>query len=168
MPQACPGCLSDPPRLASGTKSIVEIDRDGAWNPTSTAGILKPAVVMFGESIRNEVKDAAEDAIEGAGRLLVLATSLATYSAWRLAKKARDLGMPIAIVNMGGVRGEDAFFAHLDSNQLGGEGVRVEMSTDTLLPALVEKLRRSDGGIISPARAQREHGDAAIFRDMLS
>ncbi|KAK0623463.1 SIR2 family histone deacetylase-like protein [Immersiella caudata] len=167
---ACPRCLLDPPRLASGTKSIVEIDRDGAWNPTSTAGILKPAVVMFGESIRNGVKDAAEDAIEGAGRLLVLATSLATYSAWRLAKKARDLGMPIAIVNMGGVRGEDAFFAHLEPSQLGGEGVRVEMPTDTLLPALVQELRRSGfhGEIISPARAERERGDAAIFRDMLS
>jgi NAD+-dependent protein deacetylase sirtuin 4 len=125
---------------------------------------------MFGENIRNEVKGAAESAIEGAGRLLVLATSLATYSAWRLANKAKDLGMPIAIVNIGGVRGEDAFFAHLNPHQIGGEGVRVEVSTDALLPALVEELHQSGfhGGGISPAQPQLERSDAAMFKDMLS
>ncbi|KAK0646058.1 SIR2 family histone deacetylase-like protein [Cercophora newfieldiana] len=167
---ACPRCLSDPPALAGGTRSLVEIDHDGALIPTSTAGILKPAVVMFGESIRSEVKEAAEGAIEGAGRLLVLATSLATYSAWRLAKKARDLAMPIAIVNLGGVRGEDAFFAHLDPRQLGSEGVRVEMSSESLLPALVKELRRSGlrGEGFPSAGAPFDRGDPAVFRDMLS
>jgi len=88
----------------------VEVDHQGAWESTSTAGILKPAVVMFGESIAESVKNAAEQAIDNSGRLLVLGTSLATYSAWRLARRARERGMPIGIINLGGVRGEELFF----------------------------------------------------------
>jgi NAD-dependent SIR2 family protein deacetylase len=166
---ACPKCLTSPPPLADGTRGTVEVDDDGAWRPTSNAGILKPAVVMFGESIANEVKKAAEDAIDGAGKLLVLATSMATYSAWRLAKRAKDRGMPIAIVNIGGVRGEDVFFADLEPGQPGGQGVRVEMSTDSLLPALVQELRRPGlraVSALSDAGSVQEN-EAAVFKNML-
>ncbi|KAK0630653.1 SIR2 family histone deacetylase-like protein [Bombardia bombarda] len=168
---ACPKCLSHPPTLADGAEGVVEVDRDGAWSPTSTAGILKPAVVMFGESISAEVKRSAEEAIDGAGRVLVLATSLATYSAWRLAKRAKDRGMPIAIVNMGGVRGEDILAAELDPQQSGAQGVRVEMSTESLLPTLVEELRRSKpkGVDAMPAAAVLPFAsNTAVFKDMLS
>lgn len=140
---ACPKCLVDPPMTASGDRAIVEVDSDGALSATSTAGILKPAVVLFGASIDPSVKDAAEKMINDADRLLVLGTSLATYSAWRLAKQAKEQNKPIAIVNLGGVRGEDALFAGMDPNQTGSLGARVEMSTDELLPALVERLRRT-------------------------
>ena len=166
---ACPRCLADPPLSVDGHRHVVRIDSDGAWALPSTAGILKPAVVMFGESIASSVKTAAEDAIDGAGRLLILGTSLATYSAWRLAKRAKDRGMPIAIVNMGGVRGEDLFFAQLSPHQAGEDGVRVELSIDQLLPALVSELRK---GAAAPsdreaaARALRE--DPHVFKDMLS
>jgi NAD-dependent SIR2 family protein deacetylase len=166
---ACPKCLSSPPTLADGGRGRVEVDNDGAWSPTSNAGILKPAVVMFGESIASRVKEAAEEAIDGAGKLLVLATSMATYSAWRLAKRAKDRGMPIAIVNIGGVRGDDAFFADLEPDQPGSRGVRVEMSTDKLLPALVQELgqpelRRAGA---PPDAVPPEQSDAAMFKNML-
>ncbi|KAI1429295.1 silencing information regulator [Xylaria sp. FL1777] len=140
---ACPRCLANPPPTENGTCATVEVDSDGAWDPTSTAGILKPAVVMFGENIHRSIKAAAEKMINDADRLLVLGTSLATYSAWRLAKRALDQNKPIAIVNLGGVRGEDAFFVKLDPDQRGSQGVRVEISTDELLPTLVERLRSS-------------------------
>jgi NAD-dependent SIR2 family protein deacetylase len=166
---ACPTCLSSPPPLADGTRGTVEVDNDGAWSPTSSGGILKPAVVMFGESIAGNVKQAAEQAIDGAGRLLVLATSMATYSAWRLAKRAKDRGMPIGIVNIGGVRGEEIFFADLDPNQPGNQGVRVEMSTDTLLPALVEELRQpAFRRTLAPSGAESfQENEAAVFKNML-
>lgn len=167
---ACPRCLSHPPRVADGSRAIVEIDTDGAWKSTSTAGILKPAVTMFGESVRPDTKLAAEEALENAGNLLILGTSLATYSAWRLAKRAKDRGIPMAIVNLGGVRGEDAFFTDLDPSQKGGQGVRVEISTDELLPPLVEQLRQ-----YSNIKAAQEHQDhsieehgASVFKDMMS
>ncbi|KAI0542353.1 silencing information regulator [Xylaria digitata] len=166
---ACPRCLTNPPVTANGTRATVEVDSDGAWVPTSTAGILKPAVVMFGESIHHSVKAAAEKMIDDADRLLVLGTSLATYSAWRLAKQAKDQKKPIAIVNIGGVRGEDAFFVDLDPNQNGYQGTRVEISTDELLPTLVEQLRSSNVQTAreAPGYVAKTQG-GSIFKDMLS
>lgn len=163
----CPKCLSDPPKGADGHKHVVRIDSDGAWAAPSTAGILKPAVVMFGESIATQVKTAAEEAIDGAGRLLVLGTSLATYSAWRLAKRAKDRGMPIAVVNMGGVRGEDHFFTDLDPHQRGEQGVRVELLTDQLLPGLVTQLRQTGVGSHDHTTGIRLE-NSTVFKDMLS
>ncbi|KAL2879198.1 hypothetical protein SGCOL_005623 [Colletotrichum sp. CLE4] len=166
---ACPHCLAKPPATPQGTKHVVEVDHDGAWKPTSSGGILKPAVVMFGESIPSDVKTAAEEAIDGAGRLLILGTSLATYSAWRLAKRALDRGMPIAVVNTGGVRGEDQISAVEDPEPTGVRGVRTEVSTDVVLPALVEQLRqlpKSASGPVGTVGAPRENH--SVFKDMLS
>lgn len=167
---ACPRCLANPPTLAGGASAVVEVDSDGAWKPPSDAGILKPAVTMFGENINAQTKIDADRAVEGADRLLILGTSLATYSAWRLAKRAKDRGLPVAIVNLGGVRGEEIFFADMDPVQSGGQGARVEMSTDVLLPALVDELRQ----LLStrPAREAPDHSPeahgASVFKDMLS
>lgn len=166
----CPRCLTHPPVKPDGHRHTVQADNEGAWTPPSTAGILKPAVVMFGESIADRVKMGAEEAIDGAGKLLVLGTSLATYSAWRLAKRAKDRGMPIAVVNIGGVRGEEELFGDFEADQHGVRGVRVEVSTDELLPALVARLR-------SESAAQHAHGlsgssgsleNSNVFKDMLS
>ncbi|KUI58785.1 NAD-dependent protein deacylase SIR4 [Cytospora mali] len=139
---ACQRCMANPPPALDGTPQSVEVDQDGAWISPSTAGILKPAVIMFGENIPTKVKTAAEQAVDGAGRMLVLATSLATYSAWRLAKRAKDRGMPVAIVNMGGVRGEETFVADLHPSQGGARGVRLDMSTEQLLPELAKALQQ--------------------------
>ena len=136
---ACPQCLAD---SSHGRKGTVEVDDDRAWVPPSTKGILKPGVVMFGESIRPDVKEAAESAVDRAGKLLVLGTSLATASAWRLVKRAKDQGMPIGIVTIGGIRDEELLVKGLDPAQTGAKGVRIDMSTDELLPALVEELSR--------------------------
>ncbi|KAA6415456.1 MAG: DHS-like NAD FAD-binding domain-containing [Lasallia pustulata] len=137
---ACPTCLAHPPSLADGTVARVDIDKDGAWSPSSTAGVLKPAVVMFGESISTTVKAAAEDAIDTASRILVIGSSLATYSAWRLVKRAKERNMPIGILNLGGVRGEDNFFAGLADGKNGETAVRCSESADKILPDLVRKL----------------------------
>lgn len=167
---ACERCLASPPLAPDGTRHRVEIDEEGAWKSTSSAGILKPAVIMFGESIPTKVKVAAEEAVDQAGRMLVLATSLATYSAWRLAKRAKDRGVPLAIVNLGGVRGEDAFIAGLHGVQSGEEGVRIDMSTEELLPELIKSLRQSLSPELhvetEPARLENE--GAGVFKDMLS
>ncbi|EGS17710.1 putative NAD binding protein [Thermochaetoides thermophila DSM 1495] len=162
---ACPKCLMDPPYGEDGKRLRVEVDDDGAWRAGSEAGVLKPAVVMFGESIAPEVKQAAEEAIDNAGKLLVLATSLATYSAWRLAKRAKDRGMPIAIVNIGGVRGEEVFFADVSPDQPGSQGARVEMSTEELLPALVQELRGVSSSSSHVVSTERSEG--SVFRNML-
>lgn len=128
------------------------VDGDGAWveeegaegnsrgGGASSKGILKPGVVMFGESIRPDVKVAAEHAVDTAGRLLVIGSSLATYSAWRLVKRAKEIGLPIGVLNIGGVRGEDTFFADVKDDNIGREAVRCSESADIVLPQVVEAL----------------------------
>lgn len=166
---ACQKCLTSPPAAPDGSQHKVETDRDGAWAPPSSAGILKPAVIMFGESIPAAVKLAAEEAVDEAGRLLVLATSLATYSAWRLAKRAKDRGIPLAIVNMGGVRGEDVLMADLHDGQSGEEGLRIDLSTQELLPEVIKALRRSaPEAEVADESAHLDSRGTGVFKDMLS
>lgn len=166
---ACQECLHNPPPAPDGSRHRIEVDQDGAWKAPSSGGILKPAVIMFGESIPAQVKVAAEQAVDEAGRLLILATSLATYSAWRLAKRAKDRGIPIAIVNMGGVRGEEAFVADLRPGHGGAEGLRIEMSTEQLLPELIKSLRRSasESHVANESACLGNEG-GGVFKDFLS
>lgn len=137
---ACPTCLENPPVLPDGTRSNVQVDSDGAWSSSSTAGVLKPAVVMFGESIAAGVKDAAEEAIDNASRILVIGSSLATYSAWRLVKRAKERCMPVGVLNLGGVRGEATFYADVSAENDGALGVRCSESADKILPLVVRNL----------------------------
>ena len=138
---ACPTCLLDPPYLGNGTRAKVELDSDGAWSTKSTAGVLKPAVIMFGESIAPHIKTGAEEAIDNAGRILVVGSSLATYSAWRLVKRAKERKMPIGILNIGGVRGEATFYADIEKENDGERGIRCSESADKILPMVVTSLR---------------------------
>lgn len=137
---ACPSCLQRAPKLRDGRTGHVEVDQDGAWRSTSNAGILKPNVIMFGESIPSKVRMAAEEAIDVAGRLVVIGSSLATYSAWRLVKRAHERGMPIAILNLGGVRKEEGFFAHVDPSDPGDIAVRASQPAELVLPAAVNSI----------------------------
>ncbi|KAL8806497.1 MAG: hypothetical protein Q9182_001279 [Xanthomendoza sp. 2 TL-2023] len=136
----CPKCLANPPILADGSQSTVHIDEDGAWSQQSTAGVLKPAVIMFGESITASIKTAAEEAIDCASRILVIGSSLATYSAWRLVKRAKERNMPIGVLNIGGVRGEETFYPNIKADNNGSSGVRCSERADEILPALVQNL----------------------------
>ncbi|KAF2659267.1 DHS-like NAD/FAD-binding domain-containing protein [Lophiostoma macrostomum CBS 122681] len=140
---ACPVCLADPPTRENGAGRLrVEVDSDGAWRESSEGGVLKPAVIMFGESIPKSTKVRAEEAIDGAGRILVVGSSLATYSAWRLVKRARERGMPIGILNLGGVRGEDTFYADVPEGDRGARAVRVSENVESVLPEVVKELER--------------------------
>ncbi|KAL8763122.1 MAG: hypothetical protein Q9184_001015 [Pyrenodesmia sp. 2 TL-2023] len=146
---ACPTCQTNPPTLPDGSQSNVQTDDDGAWSPKSTAGVLKPAVVMFGESIAANVKVAAENAIDQASRILVIGSSLATYSAWRLVKRAKERGMPIGVLNLGGIRGEEGFFADVSAENDGTMAVRCSQTADTILPSIVQRLELL-GPVVAP------------------
>ncbi|KAJ9657830.1 hypothetical protein H2201_008043 [Coniosporium apollinis] len=148
---ACPTCL------ANEMSGRIQTDKDGGWLPSSTAGILKPAVIMFGESIPGPIKEAAEEAVDTSSRILVIGSSLATYSAWRLVKKAKENGMPIGILNIGGVRGEETFFADVPPGNTGREGVRVSESADQILPEVVKILERQRPAM-NAKRAQASAG----------
>ncbi|KAF1939086.1 DHS-like NAD/FAD-binding domain-containing protein [Clathrospora elynae] len=138
---ACPVCLEKPPKRADGATVRVQVDKDGALDPRSEGGVLKPAVIMFGESIPAATKVAAEEAVDAAGRILVIGSSLATYSAWRLVKKAKDMHMPIGVLNMGGVRGEDIFFGDVEDMNTGREAARLSENAEKMLPQVVRILQ---------------------------
>ena len=135
---ACPKCLEHAPQLRDGSQGHVEVDQDGAWSPRSNAGILKPNVIMFGESIQPEIKIAAEKAIDEAGRILIVGSSLATYSAWRLVKRAHARDMPIAILNLGGVRKEEVFVGGVDPSAGAATAVRASQPAELVLPAVLD------------------------------
>lgn len=138
----CPECMKkQQSKLDNGEDVKIEVDQDGAWLPTSNAGVLKPAVIMFGESIPVAVKAAAEEALDAASRILVMGSSLATYSAFRLVRRARENGMPIGILNVGGVRGEEELYQGLVGENKGARAVRCSEKTEVILPGVVEKIR---------------------------
>ncbi|TDL18378.1 DHS-like NAD/FAD-binding domain-containing protein [Rickenella mellea] len=68
--------------------------------------IMKPDVIFFGESIPSEVKELSFKYIESSDRLLVIGTTLATYSAFRLLKYALSLSKPVLILNVGPTRAD--------------------------------------------------------------
>jgi len=52
------------------------------------------------------VKDRSYSIVEGADRLFILGTTLATYSAFRLLKRALELHKPVLYVNVGPTRAD--------------------------------------------------------------
>lgn len=70
-------------------------------------GMLKPAVVFFGESIPAETTRAANAALEDADGLLVVGSSLMVFSGFRFARHMAAKGLPVAAVNLGRTRADD-------------------------------------------------------------
>lgn len=96
-------------------------------------GVLRPDVVMFGEAVPRERVERAFAALEGGDVLLVVGSSLEVYSGYRFAVRARDRGVPIAIVNLGATRADPL------------AAVRVEGRAGEVLPALAQVLGAAQG-----------------------
>lgn len=75
--------------------------------PSCGTGIIKPSVVFFGENIHQHVKLMSFQAIEQNSAVLVIGSSLTTYSAFRLVKMAKEMGKQVGIVNLGTTRGDE-------------------------------------------------------------
>ena len=71
------------------------------------AGVLKPDVVFFGESVPRERVDRAWAIYEQAELLLVVGSSLAVFSGFRFPRRAAREGRDVAIVNLGPTRADD-------------------------------------------------------------
>jgi NAD-dependent SIR2 family protein deacetylase len=70
-------------------------------------GVLKPAVVFFGESVPPDKVTYAMRRVDEADALLVVGSSLTVWSGFRFAKRAAERGIPIAIVNIGPTRADE-------------------------------------------------------------
>jgi NAD+-dependent protein deacetylase sirtuin 4 len=104
----CPHCLAK-----YGDSSVMQLDKDGAWSG-GTAGVVKPAVIFFGENVSNETRHIVETVIKQSDQLLVIGTTLAVLSAQRLVRNAKLGGKRIAILTSGYVRNEESLLKNDD------------------------------------------------------
>ncbi|MBU2676893.1 MAG: NAD-dependent protein deacetylase [Gammaproteobacteria bacterium] len=79
-------------------------------------GIVKPDVVMFGESVPRMRVEKARSAINAADALLIVGSSLMLFSGFRFARQAAAQGKPIAIVNRGRTRADDIATLKVDAD----------------------------------------------------
>ncbi|TIA94410.1 hypothetical protein E3P81_00016 [Wallemia ichthyophaga] len=71
------------------------------------SAFYKPDVVFFGETLSPHQKEESIKAIEDADRVLVVGSSLATYSAFRLIKQAIESKKQVLMLNVGPSRADD-------------------------------------------------------------
>lgn len=80
----------------------------------SCAGMLKPDIVYFGETVPKERVAEAYSLVDKADALLVAGSSLTVFSGYRFVRHAAGLGIPIGIVNRGRTRGDDLATVKVD------------------------------------------------------
>lgn len=78
-------------------------------------GVLKPDVVMFGESVPPPLVADAYALVDAAEALLVAGSSLTVMSGLRFVRHAARRGVPVAIVNRGATRGDELAALRLDA-----------------------------------------------------
>ncbi|KAF8471788.1 DHS-like NAD/FAD-binding domain-containing protein [Kalaharituber pfeilii] len=150
----CPKCLDG---------GGVKVDEDGSHlsqqhslSKTEHAkGILKPSVVFFGESVQQVQRNEADRLVDDCDRILVIGSSLATYSAWKLVREVAQKGKSVGIINLGGVRGEAEFFEITN-----GERLRLELPAADVLAGVVEAIKSRS---LEWASHQNRLHDSSIF-----
>lgn len=70
-------------------------------------GVLKSAVVFFGDSVPAECARAALGEAEAADALLVVGSSLMVWSGFRLVRAVAERGRPVAALNLGATRADE-------------------------------------------------------------
>jgi len=79
-------------------------------------GTLMPDVVFFGGNIPRARVEAAYAALDAADAMLVVGSSLAVYSGYRLCERAHAAGKPIAAVNRGVTRADPLLALKVDAD----------------------------------------------------
>jgi NAD-dependent SIR2 family protein deacetylase len=111
-------------------------------------GVLKPAVVFFGESVPRDKVAYAMGRVDEADALLVVGSSLTVWSGYRFARRAAERGIPLAIVNIGPTRADEL------------SCLKIERSCGDVLRAVVESVL---GSTPSKARTLRLQDSPSIL-----
>lgn len=69
-------------------------------------GTLKPDVVFYGDTVPIDRVTQLKDALDAARSLIVVGSSLAVYSGFRVARWASETGYPIVLINPGATRAD--------------------------------------------------------------
>jgi NAD-dependent SIR2 family protein deacetylase len=107
-----PGFVREPaearPDGDAGIPGIAEsLDAFRVPDCRDCGGVLKPAVVFFGENVPSGRVEEAMAALSRADALLVVGSSLMVFSGFRFVLAAERLGLPVAAVNRGRTRADD-------------------------------------------------------------
>ncbi len=92
------------------------------------AGVLKPGVVFFGESVPRRRVERAYEALESADAVLVAGSSLMVYSGYRFVRRAVELGRPVVALSLGRTRAD------------GEVSLKISARCGEILPPLVDRL----------------------------
>lgn len=109
--------LDENPWLASTRSSGPTPDGDAELDPAACeglvvpscercGGVLKPAVVFFGENVPKSRIEDAYRALSESDALLVVGSSLMVFSGYRFAHRAAALAKPVVIINNGLTRAD--------------------------------------------------------------
>jgi len=85
-------------------------------------------VVFYGEGVPAEQTEAASSSIERAPALLVVGSTVMTYSSFRLCRSIAERGKPLAAINQGAMRAEALL------------NLKIERPCEQALPWLAERL----------------------------
>ncbi|MEM7283344.1 MAG: NAD-dependent protein deacetylase [Pseudomonadota bacterium] len=95
-------------------------------------GILKPDVVFFGDNVPRDKVDHVFQEVQSCDGMLVVGTSLMVFSGFRFVRKAHELGIGIAAINLGKTRADDLF------------DCKISGSCSTTLDRLLSRMGRQD------------------------
>ncbi len=109
--------LEQNPWLSRASSVFATPDGDAELDPStceelvvpscsSCAGVLKPAVVFFGENVPKARVDTAYQALAASDAVLVVGSSLMVFSGYRFPRRAAELGKPVVVLNNGLTRAD--------------------------------------------------------------
>jgi NAD-dependent deacetylase sirtuin 4 len=105
-----------------------EVVQEFTVPPCACGGVLKPDVVFFGDSVPRPRVELAFSRLDAAEALLVIGSSLTVFSGYRFVLRAKERGLPVAVLNLGPTRADpDAV-------------VKLEGRAGEVLPELIERL----------------------------
>jgi NAD-dependent SIR2 family protein deacetylase len=116
--------------LPDGDADIDEYDMSGVVVPPcpTCGGIFKPDVVFFGGSVAKDIVNRALDSLEKSDAVLLVGTSLQVYSGYRFIKRAYEIGIPMAAINLGVSRADELI------------DIKLQADCGDALPVLVNRL----------------------------
>jgi NAD-dependent SIR2 family protein deacetylase len=100
-----------------GDADLDGVDFSGFHVPSCPAcgGLLKPDVVFYGENVPRPRVDEASRHLARADAVLVVGSSLMVYSGFRFVEAAARAGKPVAAVNLGRTRADEALALKVES-----------------------------------------------------
>lgn len=96
------------PLAPDGDADLADADFAAFREPSCPlcGGILKPDVVFFGESADPQRVRDGMAAVENADAMLCVGTSLMLFSGFRFCRRAHEIGLPVAAINIGRTRAD--------------------------------------------------------------